>query len=44
VDPQVKEERERAVNQRLQAQQEKAQRRLAEVVSFNAREQLFFFP
>ncbi|KAH0536205.1 hypothetical protein FGG08_006913 [Glutinoglossum americanum] len=36
VNPQVKEERERVVNQRLQAQQEKAQKRLAEVIDSNS--------
>jgi hypothetical protein len=34
VDPKATEERERVVNERLQGQYEKAQKRLAEVVSF----------
>jgi hypothetical protein len=33
IDPQVEEERERAVRERVQAQVEKAQQRLAELVS-----------
>ncbi len=34
VDPKVAEEREQAVNERVRAQYEKAQQRLAELVSF----------
>ncbi|KAI9778883.1 MAG: hypothetical protein M1839_007846 [Geoglossum umbratile] len=36
VDPKAKEEREQVMNERLQAQYEKAQRRLAEVIDFNS--------
>ncbi|KAH0563148.1 hypothetical protein GP486_002286 [Trichoglossum hirsutum] len=36
VNPKAKEERERAVNERLQAQYEKAQKRLAEVIDSNS--------
>lgn len=42
MDPKAKEERERAVNEKLQAQYEKGQKRLAEVVSFNSCKQPVF--